>query len=194
MSLVKILYQLFLNVIFSVPAKVLQSIKRKSFERLNQLEKAGSKDSPTQSLSEDDLYCLDGHQLKNLLDKNIHFDFFQLDSVNENKQIKTLLKKARLKDKKEILSQLCQSQLFSVRGFSRGKKDSSGGEDRLIENSKQKENSKQDSMNKENFKKPVVLICKTGAVSKSFSRELRAKGFVNVYFIKKGFQSLLEDF
>ena len=194
MSLVKILYQLFLNVIFSAPAKVLKSIKRKSFERLNPLKKAVSKDSPTQSLSEDDLYCLDGYQLKNLLDKNIHFDFFQLDSVNENKQIKNLLKKAQLKDKKEILSQLRQSQLFSVRGFTGRSQDSSSGEDRLIENSKQKENSKQDSMNTENFKKPVVLICKTGAVSKSFSRELRAKGFVNVYFINKGFQSLLEDF
>ena len=108
------------------------------------------------ALLEDDLYSLDSFQLKNLLDKNIHFDFFQLDSLNEKirGKMQKYLNKALLKTKKEILSEL----------------------------------------KTEDFKKPLVLICKTGHDSKVFSQELRKKGFVNVYFIKKGFQSLLEDF
>ncbi|MCZ0932976.1 MAG: rhodanese-like domain-containing protein [Oligoflexia bacterium] len=114
------------------------------------------KKKKTQTLSEDDLYSLDGYQLKNLQEKNIYFDFFQLDSLNEeiNCELKKHLQKAQLKTKENILSQL----------------------------------------KTEDLKKPIVLICKTGEASKNFSRALRAKGFVNVYFIKKGFQSLLEDF
>ena len=105
---------------------------------------------------EDDLYSLDGYQLNNLLDKNIYFDFFQLDSLKGeiNDELKKPLQKAELKTNEEILSQL----------------------------------------KAEDFKKPIVLVCRTGKSSKALSQELRAKGFVNVYFMKKGFQSLIEDF
>ena len=118
--------------------------------------KKHSKNQINLVLSEEDLYFLDGYQLKNLLDKNIYFDFFQLDTFNEeiNSKLKQVLKKTQLKTQKEILSQL------------QGK----------------------------DLKKPIVLICKTGAVSMAFAKELRAKGFVNVYFMRKGFQSLIEDF
>ena len=120
------------------------------------LKKKRSKSKKAQTVSEDDLYSLDAYQLKNLLDRNIYFDFFQLDSLNAevNDELKKHLQKAQLKTQEEVLSQL-------------------EGED---------------------VKKPIVLVCKTGEASKNFSRELRAKGFVNVYFMKKGFQSLLENF
>ena len=105
------------------------------------------------SLLEDDLFSLDGYQLTNLLDKNIHFDFFQLDTLNQEIEgkLKKYFQKAQLKTQEEILFQL-------------------EGED---------------------INKPIILICKTGEASKKTSRVLRAKGFVNVYFMKKGFQSLL---
>ena len=126
------------------------------------------KKNRTQTLSEEDIYSLDGYQLKNLLDKNIHFDFFQLDSFNEgsgsflqknqdilNKaEVKNQLKKAKLKTKEEILFQL----------------------------------------KTEDFQKPIVLICQTGSDSKKLSQELRVKGFFNVYFLRKGLQSLTEGF
>ena len=110
-----------------------------------------------QTFSEDDLYSLDGRQLKNLLDKNIYFDFFQLDSLTEEiaLKLKKYLQKAQLKTKEEVLFQLKEEK---------------------------------------DFKKPIVLICERGESSKIFSRKVRTQGFTNVYFIKKGFQSLMEDF
>lgn len=106
--------------------------------------------------NEEILYALDGYQLKNLLDKNISFDFFQLETFNKelNIELKEVLKKMQLKSQKEILSYLKGHDL----------------------------------------KKPIVLICNTGKSSKLFSQELKAKGFINVYFMKKGFQSLIEAF
>ena len=118
----------------------------------------------TQTPSEEELYSLDEYQLKNLLDKNINFDFFYLkkeDSFSDQNKlddlnkidIKQKLKTAQLKTKEEILSQL---------------KD-------------------------ESFEKPIVLICKTGIDSKVLFKELRDKGFFNVYFMTKGLQSLRKD-
>ena len=128
-------------------------IKIKSFFYF--LKKKQSKKEKAQALSEEDIYSLDIYQLKNLLDKNIYFDFFQLDPLSENKdnKLSKYLQKAKLKTKEDILFQL---------------------------------------KTVEDLKNPIVLICKTGKTSQVFSRELRDKGFVNVYFIKKGFQSLLE--
>ena len=34
---------------------------------------------------------------------------------------------------------------------------------------------------------PIVLICKKGDSSKAFSQILREKGFINCYYLKKGF-------
>ena len=120
------------------------------------LIKRNSKDQIKLDMSEEALYSLDGYQLKNLLDKNISFNFFQLEAFNKelNSNLKEVLKKMKLKNQQEILSEL-------------------EGQD---------------------FKKPIVLICKTGDISIFFAKELRAKGFVNVYFMKKGFQSLTEAF
>ena len=127
-----------------------------AFIKQNCLRRKRSSSKKAQTVLEDDLYSLDGRQLKNLLEKNIYFDFFQLDSLTEEGgyDLRKSLKKAQLQAKENILSQL-------------------KGED---------------------FKKPIVLICKTGESSKVFSRELRAKGFANVYFVRKGFHSLMEDF
>ncbi|MCY4321278.1 MAG: rhodanese-like domain-containing protein [Bdellovibrionaceae bacterium] len=107
-------------------------------------------------LLEDDLYSLDKYQLNNLIEKNISFDFFQLESFSEDTKssFNKYLQKARLQTKEDILSDL----------------------------------------NQEDVKTPIILICKTGKSSQTFSRQLRDKGFVNVYFIKKGLESLVEDF
>ena len=39
----------------------------------------------------------------------------------------------------------------------------------------------------QDFKQPIILICKDGVKSKSLSQVLREKGFINCYFLKKGF-------
>lgn len=39
----------------------------------------------------------------------------------------------------------------------------------------------------QDFKAPLVLICKNGDQSKAFSQTLRDKGFINCYYLKKGF-------
>lgn len=39
----------------------------------------------------------------------------------------------------------------------------------------------------QDLKQPIVLICKDGVASKAFSQELREKGFINCYFLEKGF-------
>ena len=97
---------------------------------------------------EEDLYSLDSYQLNNLIEKNISFDFFQLESLNGKYKDNKILQKA--KGKEELLSELKTKDL----------------------------------------NKPIVLICKTGEHSKAFSKELRDKGFINVYFVKKGLQSI----
>ena len=100
------------------------------------------------------MYALEEDQLKELLEKNISFDFFQLKAVDSTELLqqsdKPLLKKAKLKSPEEIMSELQTA----------------------------------------NLKQPIVLICPRGEQSRSFSQELRDKGFINVYFVKKGFQSL----
>ena len=39
----------------------------------------------------------------------------------------------------------------------------------------------------QDLKVPLVLICKSGDQSKAFSQTLRDKGFINCYYLKKGF-------
>ena len=133
-------------------------------------KKLGSKAS--QNLQpEEDLYALEEDQLKELLEKNISFDFFQLKALDQeelnrrelnpgelNPELlkpteildQSLLKKAKLRSPEEIVLELKNTDL----------------------------------------KHPIVLICPRGEQSQSFSQELRDKGFINVYFVKKGFQSL----
>lgn len=41
---------------------------------------------------------------------------------------------------------------------------------------------------------PIVLVCKTGESSRLFSKELREQGFLNCYFLKKGFESVKSTF
>ena len=158
------------------------------------LKQKKSKNKNAQTVSEDDLYSLDGYQLKNLFEKNIYFDFFQLDSLNEemrqpgwnfqhdlsripsedrNSHEREGIKKEQEYSNKlsinyEIKKHLQKAQL------------------------KTKENILSQLKN-EDVKKPIVLICNTGESSKEFSRALRAKGFVNVYFMRNGFQSLIEE-
>ena len=99
-------------------------------------------------VEEEELYALDSEQLKHLIEKNISFDFFQLEALNKSQKL--ILQKAKLKTKEEIVSELKTA----------------------------------------NLNQPIVLICSTGERSRAFSAELRDKGFINVYFVKKGFYSL----
>ena len=102
----------------------------------------------------EDLYSLNGHQLKNLLEKNISFQFFSLSEAPEDTGLNKVFQKAQLKSEKEIL----------------------------------------DCLKNQDLKQPVILVCEEGALSQAFSKQLREKGFVNCYFLKKGFQSIKEFF
>jgi len=49
------------------------------------------------------------------------------------------------------------------------------------------------SLKDQDLKQPLVLICKKGKRSKKLSQVLRDKGFINVYFIEKGWEGLLKN-
>ena len=44
----------------------------------------------------------------------------------------------------------------------------------------------------QDFNQPLVLICQKGDKSKAFSQTLREAGFINCYYLKKGFSSGLK--
>lgn len=115
----------------------------------------GSSKSLQGKAADCDLYSLDRYQLKNLIDKNIRFIFFQIEdfSCDYDKSTQFLLMKAKRKAEEDLLSDL-QSQ---------------------------------------EPKQPVVLICDKGGLSQKLSKKLRDNGFINVYFVKGGLKSLLEN-
>ena len=45
----------------------------------------------------------------------------------------------------------------------------------------------QDELKGQDLKQPIILICKDGVQSKAFSQALREQGFINCYYLKKGF-------
>lgn len=59
------------------------------------------------AVDESDLYSLNRHQLKNLIDKNIHFGFFQVEDFAplEGEAVR-LLEKAQRKTEEELLPEL----------------------------------------------------------------------------------------
>lgn len=101
------------------------------------------------------LYTLNRFQLKNLVEKNIYFHFFQLEdfSLFCDKDTKLLLEKVKRREKEKLVLQL----------------------------------------DDEDLKQPIVLICEKGFISKQVFQVLRAKGFINVYFVEGGLAELLKN-
>lgn len=62
---------------------------------------------------EDDIFSLSRFQLENLINKNIHFDFFQLEnfSFDFGKKTEILLQQVKKKTEKELLSDLSDQDL-----------------------------------------------------------------------------------
>ena len=73
----------------------------------------GFSDSKKTNEDELDLYSLNRYQLKNLLDKNVYFRFFQLEdfSYSYNKEIEHLLKKVEKKVEETLLLDLKDQDL-----------------------------------------------------------------------------------
>ena len=106
------------------------------------------------NLNEEDIYCIEELQMKNLITKRIHFHFFKmedfsLENINSS-VLKEVLSKMKVREKDSIFS--------------------------LLKDCKKEE--------------PVVLVCRTGEVSKALSKELRDKGYRNTYYLKKGVSGL----
>jgi len=100
-------------------------------------------------------FAINKMQLKNLIDKQIHFYFFQIEELaldQGNKDIQALLGKSELKTAEEIT------------GFLKNKAQNS----------------------------PCILLCKEGVISEQISEDLRAKGYINVYYVEKGLKGLQE--
>lgn len=76
---------------------------------LKKLFKKSRHKSIKKPLGDEDLYSLDSQQLKDLIEKNISFDFFQLGSLNPSD--KPILPQAKIKSQEEIMSQLKSTPL-----------------------------------------------------------------------------------
>ena len=83
------------------------------FSRLKNFIPKRSKSCEKKTREEIDLYSLNRYQLKNLMDKNIHFGFFQLEnfSCGYDRETEALLKKLKKKTEEELLSDLKDQDL-----------------------------------------------------------------------------------
>lgn len=113
----------FIAGIFTLGALFIAFYLGKHFPNAGKLNQNSNKNKPQL----EEMYSLNRYQLKNLLDKNIHFGFFQLEdfSFSADKKTEDLLKKAQRKTEQELLSDLktedfkqplvliCEKGLFS---------------------------------------------------------------------------------
>ncbi len=85
----------------------------KKDQKKSQRAVKASKVIDTAGNNETDLYALNRYQLKNLLDKNVYFRFFQVESFSfsYDRDIEYLLKKVKQKTKEELLMELKNQDL-----------------------------------------------------------------------------------
>ena len=88
-------------------------IYKKIFSRLKKFNPKQSKSCEKKAREEIDLYSLNRYQLKNLVDKNIHFGFFQLEHFSRDcdRETGALLKNLEKKTEEELLSDLKDQDL-----------------------------------------------------------------------------------
>lgn len=103
---------------FDICYKKISNIAKKGFiknifSKTDNIGKKQLKNYKTLSKEEIDLYSLNRYQLKNLIDKNIYFGFFQLEdfSFSYDKSVEHLLNKVKRKNEKELLLDLKSQDL-----------------------------------------------------------------------------------
>ena len=132
------------------------------------------------------LYSIDRLQLIHLLEKRIRFSFFYLSSQEES----SLVEKS--------VSSLESEDLFATEKESPPPSHLSSDEKKTWEKYLKKSEIKTPGevfslLKKTPKEQPLVFVCKEGELSKKFSREIRNKGWHNVYYAEGGLSALTDE-
>ena len=145
-----------------------------------------------------DLYSLNYEQLKNLLDKNIQFGFFLLEDKASDTELKSNNPSASDAELKSNNPSASDTELKSNNPSASDtdlKRDNPLTEGPLILK-KAKKTTDQElllELKNQDLKQPLVLLCEEGERSCFVAKNLRDKGFINVYFVSGGVKALLKE-